>query len=122
MPALALDDEVGDRFRTRLSESHALHAPHLIDLEVVAALRRRSAAGQVHERRVGLALRDLGRLPLTRYPHYLLLRRAWQLRHNISPYDASYVALAEVLDTTLVTADARLRRAPGLGCAIEVLA
>lgn len=73
------------------------------------------------ERRVQLAIRDLEDLPLTRYPHLPFAKRAWHLRHNITPYDAAYVALAEILECVLVTADQRLSTAAGVGCSIEVL-
>ncbi len=73
------------------------------------------------ERRVQLAIRDLEDLPLTRYPHLPFTRRAWDLRHNITPYDAAYVALAEILECPLVTADRRLSKAAGIRCSVEVL-
>ena len=73
------------------------------------------------ERRASLALADLADLPLRRAPHLPLLACCWELRHNLTPYDAAYVALAEALDIALVTADARLSRASGVQCAVEVL-
>ena len=73
------------------------------------------------ERRASLALADLADIPLRRAPHLPLLARCWELRHNLTPYDAAYVALAEVLDVALVTADARLSRASGVQCVVEVL-
>ncbi len=84
-------------------------------------LRRAVAAGEFDHVR---ALRALGRLadiPIERHSHVPLLHRIWELRDNLSPYDAAYVALAEALGVTLLTADARLGRAPGPRCAIEVL-
>ena len=73
------------------------------------------------ERRARLALADLVDLPLTRAPHAALLERCWQLRSNLTPYDAAYVALAEAFDCPLLTADVRLSRATGPRCHVEVL-
>jgi predicted nucleic acid-binding protein len=119
--ALADDGLDGDLARGRLAADLALHAPHLVDLEVLSVLRRQANAGTLGERRVGLAIRDLIDLPITRYPHLPFVRRSWELRDNLTAYDAVYVALAETLFCTLVTADARLARAPGVGCPVEVL-
>jgi predicted nucleic acid-binding protein len=116
-PALGDDDADGDAARARL-RGEALAAPEIIDLEVASVWRRTLA----DERRASLALADLTDLPLTRAPHLPLLARCWELRHNLTPYDAAYVALAEALDVALVTADARLSRAGGVHCAIDVLA
>jgi predicted nucleic acid-binding protein len=92
-----------------------------VDLEVLAVLRRRLAAGDLDNRRAELALRDLEDLPIVRYPHLPFARRAWELRANLTPYDAVYVALAEVLECSLVTADRRLAAAAGVRCRVEVL-
>lgn len=83
--------------------------------------RRQLAGGWLDDRRATLALRDLHEIPLRRAPHRALLARCWQLRGNLTVYDASYVALAEALDVTLLTADTRLASAPGLRCEMEVL-
>lgn len=95
----------------------ALHAPHLIDVEVLSALRRLVAFGDTSAgRRAGEAIADLQDLPIERYPHDILVPRIWQLRENFSAYDASYVALAEGLadePVPLLTADGRLARAIG---------
>ena len=119
--ALADDGADGDAARARLARDPALHAPHLVDLEVLSVLRRQ-AAGLLDARRAGFALDDLVDLPLVRYPHAGFARRVWELRGNLTPYDAAYVALAEALGCPLVTADARLARAPGTRCDVEVLA
>ncbi len=119
--ALADDAADGDRARARLARDPVLHAPELVDIEVLSVLRRAAARGDLDERRAGLARRDLRELPLQRAPHTAFLDRVWELRHAVTPYDAVYVALAETLACTLVTADARLARAPGPTCSVEVL-
>ncbi|WP_432507724.1 type II toxin-antitoxin system VapC family toxin [Kineococcus arenarius] len=119
-PALADDGPDGDRARERLL-GEVLAAPEVIDLEVASVLRRAVAGGALPQRRADLALTDLIDLPLRRAAHRGLLRRCWELRHTVTSYDAAYVALAEALDVTLVTADARLSRAPGTTCEVEVL-
>lgn len=119
-PALADDGDDGARARQRLRKE-LLAAPELVDLEVSSVLRRLVAAGRMPLRRAELAMSDLLALPLRRVPHRALLGRCWELRDNLSIYDASYVALAEQLDTTLVTADARLGAAPGPRCKVEVM-
>jgi predicted nucleic acid-binding protein len=119
-PALADDGADGDAARKRL-RGHALVAPELIDLETISVIRRHLQAGQLDARRADLALTDLVELPLRRAPHRPLLARCWELRENVTAYDAAYVALAELLDAVLVTADARLKGAPDLRCALDVL-
>jgi predicted nucleic acid-binding protein len=118
--ALADDGPDGDLVRVRL-RGESLAAPELVDLEVVSVLRKQLAIGALDRRRAGLALTDLADLPLRRAPHLPLLARCWELRENLTVYDAAYVALAEALDVPLVTADTRLGRAPGTTCHIEVL-
>lgn len=98
-----------------------LHAPHLIDPEVASGLRRRVAARQLSGEHGWDALDALRRLGMTRYPVFALLDRVWELRDNLSAYDASYVGLAELLDCALLTADARLSRAPGIRCPVTVV-
>ncbi|MEA2219839.1 MAG: hypothetical protein QOJ35_2465 [Solirubrobacteraceae bacterium] len=120
-PALADDGPDGDAARARL-RGQSLAAPELIDLETTSVIRGQSRAGQLDVRRAGLALTDLVELPLRRAPHRPLLARCWELRENLTVYDAAYVALAEVLDVVLLTADARLAKAPGPRCEIELLA
>lgn len=118
--ALADDGTDGDRVRARL-RGERLVAPHLIDIEVVSAWRRLAAAGDVDERRVALAMEDLRSIRLDRVPHVPLMGRCWELRQNLTIYDATYVALAEAMDVALLTADAKLAAAPGLRCAVELL-
>lgn len=98
-----------------------LHAPHLLDVEVAQVLRRYAAAGEVAAERGEEALSDLAAMPLARYPHDLLLPRVWELRQNLTAYDAVYVALAELLDAPLVTRDRKLARAAGRKVKIELI-
>ena len=118
--ALGDDGPDGDRARDRL-RGERLSAPELVDLEVASVLRRQVKGGEVDTRRAALALADLAALPLRRAPHRPLLARCWELRDNLTIYDASYVALAEALDVTLLTGDGRLARAPGPRCHVEIL-
>lgn len=118
--ALGDDGDDGDQARQRLSRE-TLAAPELIDLEVSSVLRRLLLGGRLPPRRAELAMSDLADLPLRRVSHRSLLPRCWNLRENLTIYDASYVALAEQLETIVVTADARLSRAPGLRCKVEVM-
>jgi predicted nucleic acid-binding protein len=118
--ALADDGDDGDRTRGRLRDER-LVAPHLIDLEVASAWRRFAAGGSLEERRAQLALEDLRSLRLERVPHGPLLSRCWELRDNLTVYDAAYVALAEALDVTLLTADTRLTTASGVRCEIDLI-
>jgi predicted nucleic acid-binding protein len=120
-PALADDGADGDRARVRL-RGEQLVAPELVDLEVMSTLRRAVRAGRLDERRSGQALDDLAALPLRRVPHLPLLARAWELRDNLTAYDAAYVALAESLHALLLTADGGIEKASGVRCDVEVLA
>ena len=106
--------------RRALADEH-LHAPHLIDSEVANTLRRASAAGRLDADAAWAALDTWRRLGMTRYPAYSILDRIWHHRDNLSAYDATYVALAELLGCSLVTADGRLGRAPGIDCVITVV-
>lgn len=101
--------------------SGGLVAPELVDIEVINALRRmvrlRELSGPVAQESV----QSLGVVPLTRRPHLPFLPRIWELRDNLTAYDATYVALAEALRCPLMTADARIAAAPGVRCEIVVL-
>lgn len=99
-----------------------LAAPELIDLELTSVLRNLTRAKKLTARRASEALEDLGDLPLDRAGHRHLIRRCWELRDNLTTYDAAYVALAELLSVPLITADARLAASPRLRCNVEVLA
>ena len=119
---LLLNTPIGKRLVERLrAPAVSLHAPHLIDLEVAQTLRRYVADDTLTEERGRLALQHLAMLDLNRYPHDVFLRRIWELRDNLTAYDASYVALAETLGATLVTSDRHLAKAPKLRAAIELL-
>lgn len=102
------------------SRNESLHAPHLLDLEVAQVLRRLVREGAAPVQRAGQAITDLLDLRITRYPHFVLLPRIWQLRHNFSAYDAAYVVLAERLGAPLVTRDSRLASASGHSAQIEL--
>lgn len=119
-PALGDDGVAGDIARDRL-RGERLCAPDVVDLEVVSVFRGLLRTGALDARRAGLALTDLTELPLRRVPHRSLIGRCWQLRDNLTVYDAAYVALAEALGATLLTADGRLVTAPGPRCPIELL-
>ena len=119
-PALADDGADGDKARARL-RGQALVAPELVDLETTSVVRRQLLAGTLDARRARLALTDLVELPLRRAPHRPLLARCWELRQNVTVYDAAYVALAELLDVVLLTADARLANAPGPRCRFDLV-
>lgn len=118
--ALADDGDDGRRVRARLA-GEDLAAPAMIDLEVTSVVRKALLAKLLTEERAALALADLIELPMERVPHTGLLRRVWELRHNVSPYDAAYVALAEILSAPLLTGDGRLAAASGTRCRIEHL-
>ena len=98
-----------------------LHAPHLIDLEVAQVIRRYAANGEIDSQRGRATLADLADFPLRRYPHDFLLPRIWDLRRNLTAYDAAYVALAEALETPLLTRDKRLAAAAGHRAQIELV-
>src|SRR5690242_11925361 len=97
--------------RRLFGKPELLICPHLLDIEVAQVLRRYSARGELSEERGRQALDDLVALPLSRFPHDPLVQRVWQLRHDVTAYDAVYIALAESLEVPLLTRDARLAAA-----------
>ncbi|MBI2168066.1 MAG: type II toxin-antitoxin system VapC family toxin [Actinobacteria bacterium] len=115
------DGEAGRVARAVLAEEGAASIPDLADVETVAVLRKRWLAGTLTDARLRAAVGDLGALPLTRFPTMPLMHRALELRRNLTPYDACYVALAEEIPCDLVTADRRLSRAPGIRCRVRIL-
>ena len=117
-----LQTPLGVRVEARLFRStDEFHAPHLIDVEVVQALRRLVRIGEVRPNRAREAVEDLTGLDIRRHSHIDWLSRAWALRDNLTAYDAMYVALAEAIDAPLVTCDGPLGTAPGHAARIEVI-
>jgi predicted nucleic acid-binding protein len=112
---------LNDGAARRILGDEQLHTLHLIDSEVASALRRHCAAGRMDEKQAVAALDVWRRLGVVRYPAHGLLGRIWELRENLSAYDAGYVALAEGLDCPLVTVDARLAASPGIRCSVTLL-
>ena len=106
--------------RRIFASGETLHAPHLLDVEIAQVLRRYARSGVISPERGAEALTDLADLPLNRYPHFVLLPRIWQLRHNLTAYDAAYLALAEALDAPLLTRDRALASA-GARVRVEVV-
>lgn len=104
----------------RLSQDSDLHAPHLIDVEMLHALRRLVARGRLTEERAADARMDLADLTLVRYPHQPLGDRIWELRHNLTAYDATFVALSEALAVPLITCDRRLASADSHSASVEL--
>lgn len=119
---LLLHAPAAERIDARLFDSEdALHAPHLLDVEVTQVLRRNAAAGVIDGERGEIAIGNLRDLPIERHPHGWLLRRIWELRHNFTAYDAAYVALAEVLNASLLTRDRRLAAAAERHVRVELV-
>lgn len=115
--AALVDGGADGRWADRQLRRDALVAPHLMPLEAASVLRRAALAGRISEDVAAMAHADLLRLRVQYLPYAGVAERAWQLRATLTVYDASYVALAEVLDAPLVTLDRRLARAPGPRCA-----
>ena len=112
---LILDTPTGQAIAGRIADpSEGLHVPHLVDIEVVQALRRYVREGEIDVDTAETALDDLRALDLQRHAHEPLLERVWELRKNLTAYHAVYVALAEVLDSVVLTCDRRLSQAPGM--------
>ena len=112
---LVLDTPTGQVIASRIADpKEGLHVPHLADIEVVQALRRYVREGEIDADAAETALDDFRALDLQRHAHEPLLERVWELRKNLTAYDAVYMALAEVLDGVLLTCDRRLSQAPGM--------
>lgn len=122
MVSILLDPGPGaEPIRGRIEgPGESVHVPHLLDVEVLNVLRRQTLRGILSKERGATALQDLENLKMTRYPHTTLLGRIWELRENVTTYDAAYIALAEALGAPLLTRDARLARSPGTSATVEL--
>ncbi len=122
--AVLLNLGVGARhIRERMErEDDGLHVPHLFEIEVINALRHHALRHGISESRRLELLEDLTTMSISRYAHTAMLPRIWELRDNVSAYDAAYIVLAETLEAPLVTRDARLGRAPAIRAEVEVYA
>lgn len=119
---LLLRTPTGDRvLATLLDCNEPIHAPELLDIEVLHVFRRAVARGAMTKTRAEQAIAILASMPCQRHGHGVLRSRVWRLRHNLSAYDAAYVALAEALDGTLVTCDRGIAAAPGIQAQVVVV-
>jgi predicted nucleic acid-binding protein len=119
---LLLDTPAGRTIANRIDDPElGLHVPHLVDIEITQALRRYTRKGEIQAEEAEQAIADLRALDLQRHAHEPLLDRVWELRENLTAYDAVYVALAEVLDTIVLTCDRPLARAPGMATRVELV-
>jgi predicted nucleic acid-binding protein len=116
-----LDTRRGRLVGDRLLADPNLHIPHLATIETASVIRGWVRGGRLDESAAVQALDHLSDLAAERHDHEPFLRRVWELRHNLTAYDALYVALAEALDAPLITCDGRLARAPVAGVTIEVV-
>lgn len=117
----AADDPRRDAVVARMTAGDALFAPAHMDAEVVSALRRMARNSPALRATVPAALRHLADFPIRRMPLTPLLQRIWELRENITPYDAAYIALAERLDSPLITGDGKLSAANGARCNFDLI-
>ena len=117
-PAIVDAGTEGHTIRARL-RGETIAGPDLLQIEVLAVIRKALIAGSLTKKQADAAVNDLLDLPVSVFPSAPLLRRAWALRDNVTAYDACYVALAEALDCPLLTADHRLANAPGTTCSVE---
>ena len=117
-----LQSRTGIKIDQRIfARSESLHAPHLLDVEVAQVLRRYVRDKTITAQRGQEALEDLAGLPLVRYPHDFLIPRIWELRATLTAYDATYVALAELLGASLLTCDRKIASAPGHSANVKVV-
>lgn len=119
--AIGDDEEAGRQARELLGVHRELAAPDLVDVETTAVLRRRWLAGTLGDQRFEHAIEDLTDIPLARFPTLGLMPRAFELRANVTAFDACYVALAEALDWPLCTVDRRLAHARGPRCTMQLI-
>ena len=118
--AVADDGSDGDTARQAMATDE-LAAPEIIDLEVISSLRGLNRSGYLTNERSSQAMFELATAPIDRASHQPLISRIWELRHNVTAYDASYIALAEAWDAPLLTADRKLASAPGVRCEVELI-
>jgi predicted nucleic acid-binding protein len=118
---VVVDGAVAEGVRRRLAADPEHAAPHIVDIEVVSAVRRDHLSGRLDDTAAAQAVEDLRDWPGERFGHQPLLGRVWELRATVRGWDAAYVALAEALGATLLTLDARLAAAPGPRCRIDVV-
>jgi predicted nucleic acid-binding protein len=117
-----LQTELGGQVERRIFQSDAaLHAPHLLDVEVLSALRRLVRAGEMTAERAEEAIQDLGLLRIIRHGHLDLARRTWDLRENLTVYDAVYLALAESIEARVITCDAPFGASARDSARVEVI-
>lgn len=116
--ALLLDSGPGGQWATSALSGVALAAPALLGFEAANIVRRHELAHLVTPDQAAQAHADLLDLAIEQWPYNLIASRAWELRRNLTAYDAAYVALAELLGVTLITLDHRIRRAPNLRCTV----
>jgi predicted nucleic acid-binding protein len=107
--------------RRLLAQHEVVLCPHLLDVEVAQVLRRYATTRELDDERGRQALDDLAGMPLVRFPHEPLMQRVWDLRHNLTAYDAVYIALAESFEIPLVTRDAKLAAAAGHRATVELI-
>lgn len=119
--ALTVDSAPGDAVRERLAEAAPLHAPHVVDLEVLSGIRGLALGGKLDPRRADQARADWRDTRISRHAHHPFEGRIWQLRHNLTVYDAAYVATAEILGCVLLSGDAAMGEAPGVDCEVELI-
>jgi predicted nucleic acid-binding protein len=119
--SVAVAGLLGDRTAAAVLGGPGISAPELIDLEIASVLRKRTASGSLDPDLARAALDAWAAWPVERYRHAPLVGRAWELRHDVTPYDAAYVALAALLAVDLVTADAKLAAAPGHRATVRVV-
>jgi predicted nucleic acid-binding protein len=119
---LLLQTDLADRLMDRaLAPSESLHAPHLLDIEIISALRRLAQREEISIKRAEQVLADFSQLLIQRHGHQQLTERIWQFRESLTAYDGAYVALAEALDAPLLTCDAKLAHAHGHHAKIELV-
>lgn len=116
-----VDGAAAEHVRRRMANDDDHAAPHVVDAEVLGVIRRLHLLGRLDDTAARQAVEDLVSWPGERYGHRLLLGRVWELRETVRTWDALYVALAEALDATLLTRDARLARAAGPHCRVDVV-